>query len=205
MKRILIIANAVLAAAVVALYVLYFTNQPDKKSHSQIHPDAVSELPTGSIVYIHLDSLLNGLDLFQALRNDLEIKVKKADDDLNKKGRAFERDANDFQDKVQKGLLTTVQRQTQGAQLETRQQELQQYVQQKQMELQEEEQVMMNNVLNEINIYIAAYNLEHNFSLIFTTSGNPGTVISGDPALNITKDIMRGLNAQYAALHGKKK
>ena len=203
MKRILLIANCVLAAAVVALYVLYFTNQSNKTSHSQIFTETASELPSGSIVYFHLDSLLNGLELFQALRSDLEVKVKAADDDLNKKGRAFERDATDFQDKVQKGLLTTIQRQTQQAQLETRQRELEQYVQQKQMEIAEEEQVMMNNVLNEINLFIAAYNLEHNFSLILTTNGNPGAVISGNPSLNITKDVMTGLNAQYAS--GKKR
>ena len=205
MKRILIIANGVLAASVVALYVLFFLNQPAKNIKSQTHSELSSELPSGAIVYIHLDSLLNGLDLFYALRTDWEAKVKVADDDITKKMRAFERDANDFNDKVQKGLLTRTQAENMQAQLQARQQDLQQYGQQKQMELAEEEQVLLNNVIFEIQTFLISYNVEHNFSLILTTSGMPGTIINGDPSLDITKDVLAGLNAQYAAQHGKKR
>ena len=198
MKRILLIANIVLAAAVVALYVLFFTNQPNK-NNDQIFSGAASELPSGAIVYLQLDTLLNGLDLFHALRTDFEAKVKVVNDDLTKQGRAWERDAADFTDKIQKGLLTRSQGETMQAQLEARQRELQQYSQQKEMELAEEEQVMLNNVINEIQTYLIIYNQEHNFSLIFTTSGAPGTIVNGDPSLNITKDVMTGLNSKYAS------
>lgn len=205
MKRIFIIANGILAAAVVALYVLFFTCLPKKSSHSPITSDTTYELPSGAIVYIQIDSLLDGYDLFHALRSEWESKVKAADDDFTKKGRAFERDATDFADKVQKGLLTRTQAETVQAQLQARQQELQQFGQQKQMELAEEEQVLLNNVIYQIHSFLQTYNLEHNFSLIFTTSGSPGTIIIGDSALDITKDVLAGLNSQYAELHSKKR
>ena len=205
MKRLLLIANIVLAAAVVALYVLFFTYQPHKNSLGKTPSGATSELPSGAIVYIQIDSLLNGFDLFHALRTDLEAKIKAADDDLTKKGRAFERDATDFTEKAQKGLLTRSQMETMQAQLEARQRELQQFSQQKQMELAEEEQVLLNNVIYEIQNFLAIYNQEHNFSLILTTSGAPGTIMNGDPSLDITTDVLNGLNEQYAAQHGRKR
>ena len=205
MKRIFIIANIVLAAAVVALYVLYFTGNCNKKDTGLIYGEASTDIQAGPIVYVQIDSLINKLDLFHALRSDFEARFKKINDDLTKQGRAFERDALDFQDKVSKGLLTRSQMETQNAQLENRQRDLQQFSQQKEMELAEEEQVLLNNVLNEIKTFLVAYNLEHNFSLIFTTSGTPGTIIIGNNTLDITKDVVAGLNTKYVAQYGKKK
>ena len=205
MKKILIIANIVLAVAVAALYVLYFTGNCNKKGVESTISERASDLPSGSIVYIQIDSLINGLDLFHALRSDFEAKYKAVEDDLTRRGRVFERDYLDFSDKVQKGLLTRSQAETQSNQLESRQRELQQYGEQKQMELAEEEQVMLNNVLYEIKTFLLAYNQEYHFSLIFTTSGAPGTIIIGEAALDITKDVVNGLNAQYAAQQNRRR
>ena len=204
MKRTLLIANIVLAVAVVALYILFFTGHCTKKGAGLSHVESITDLPAGTIVYVQIDSLVNELDLFHALRTEVEAKIKMIDDDLTRKGRAFERDYLDFNDKIQKGLLTRSQAETQGAQLETKQRELQQYSQQKQMELEEEQQVMLNNVLNEIKVFLAAYNQEHNFSLILTTSAATNNVIVGNSALDITKDVIIGLNAKYAAQIKKK-
>ena len=205
MKRFLLIANIVLTVAVAALYVFFFTAFCQKKSAGLTVPEGVADIPAGTIVYLQIDSLISSLDLFHDLRSDWEVKAKKADDDLTKQARAFDRDYNDWLEKAQKGLITTSQRETQATQLESRQRELQQLSQQKQMELAEEEQVVLNNVLNEINIYLTTYNQEHNFTLILTTSGNPGTIIVGNPSLDITKDIITGLNARYAAQRNRKK
>jgi outer membrane protein len=205
MKRILLIANIVLAAAVVVLYVLFFTTGKKTTTFPHAGESNASELPAGSIVYIQIDSLINGLDLYHALRVDWEAKAKVIDDDLTKKGRALERDVADFTDKYQKGLLTRSQAETQGTQLEARQRELQQYSQQKQIEMAEEEQVLLNNVVNEIQTFIAAYNQEHNFSLILSTSGAPGSILNSNPSIDITKDVLAGLNAQYAAQHSRRR
>ncbi|MDR2584678.1 MAG: OmpH family outer membrane protein [Prevotellaceae bacterium] len=206
MKRnLLLIANIVLAVAVAALYVFYFTGICNKKPVGSVASEIALHTPSGAIVYIQVDSLVNALDLFHDLRSEWEAKAKVIDDDLTKKGRTFERDYNDFVEKVQKGLITRAQAETQGAQLEARQRDLQQYSQKKQMELAEEEQVVLNNVIYEIKKYLTAYNAEHNFSLILATNGTPGIILEGDTGLDITKDIVLGLNALYATQHNKKK
>jgi Outer membrane protein (OmpH-like). len=200
MKNISLILNIVLTAAVIALYVLFFTGKDNKPAFSTAEGQEALVLPgEGSIVYIQVDSLMNQFDMFHALRTELEAKAKVIDDDLTKKGRAFERDVNDFEEKIQKGLLTRSQAETQQQLLANRQQELQQYSQQKQMELAEEEQVLLNRVLDELKTFLAGYNETHNYSLILTTSGATNNIITASPALNITKDVVNGLNAKYAA------
>ena len=65
--------------------------------------------PAGSIVYIQMDSLINYYDMFNDLKSELETKLQTIQDDLTKKGNAWEKSATDFQNKLNKGLLTRSQ------------------------------------------------------------------------------------------------
>jgi len=180
MKNASIILNSVLAVAVVVLYVLYFTSKPGSSSSSQSQGTIA---PAGSIVYIQIDSLMNQYDMFNDLKSELESKAQVIQDDLSKKGRAFERDYKDWEAKIQKGLVTRAQAETQQQQLAMRQQELQNLSQQKQMEMAEEE--------------------EKNFSVIINSSATMNTVLQADSTLNITSDVVAGLNDEYIKTKSK--
>lgn len=151
----------------------------------------------GSTVYVRMDSLLNQYDMFLDLGAELEEKVKKAQSDLDTKGRAFERDVVDFQDKVNKGLLTRSESQRIADELSRREQQLREQQQKSSMELEDENRVMLNRVSQSIDDYIKVYNQEKNYSLIINTSGN-STVLWGNPGLDITADLVKGLNDVYA-------
>ncbi len=198
MKKTSLIITVLLALAVAALYVLHFTGIGTGKPAAVESEPGLSEVPTGNIVYIRMDSLLNKYDLFLDLQTDLNAKARIVEDDLTKKGRAFENDVTSFQEKVQKGLITRSQAETQQNQLASRQQELEQFAQQKQMELAEENQVMLNRVLDALKTFLAEYRVLNNYDLILTTDGNSNTIIEGTTALDITKDVVEGLNQEYA-------
>ena len=156
--------------------------------------NAAGEAPAaqGSIVYIQLDSLVNQYDMFNDLRSELESKAQAIQDDLTKKGRAFESAVKDFETKIAKGLLTRSQAEEQQKKLLEREQNLQGLSQQKQMELAEEEAVMMRRVMDAIQTYITKYNQDKNYALILSVP-----VLAGDPSLNITQDILKGMNEEY--------
>lgn len=150
----------------------------------------------GSIVYIQMDSLVNQYDMFNDLRSEFEAKVEAIQEDLRKKGNAFEKSATDFQNKLNKGLLTRSQAETQQQALLQREQDLRNLTGQKQMEMQEEEAVMLRRVMDAIQTYLNKYNETHNYALILTSSAsNP--VIVGNPSLDITNDVLKGLNEEY--------
>jgi Skp family chaperone for outer membrane proteins len=56
---------------------------------------------------------------------------------------------------------------------------------------------MLRRIFDAIQTFLKEYNQEHNYSLILSTSGNTNLVLQGAPALNITKDVLNGLNAGY--------
>ena len=158
-----------------------------------------TEDPTnqGSIVYVQLDSLINQYDMFNDLRSELENKAQAIQDDLTKKGRSFESAAKDFQAKIEKGLLTRSQAEEQQQRLAERQQNLQNLSQQKQYEMAEEEAVMGRRVMDAVQTYLQKYNQEKGYAMIITTSAATNTVIVGNPALDITQDVLTGLNNEY--------
>ena len=69
----------------------------------------------------------------------------------------------------------------------------------KQQEILEEQQVMMNQIADAIKTFIDEYNAVMGYAMILSTQGEilPVPVVTGDPALDITDDILEGLNAAY--------
>ena len=169
------------------------------ENDTQKQYDGEIVIPTeGSTVFVRMDSLLNQYDMFMDLRTELEEKVKKAQSDLEVKGRAFERDVTDFQDKVNKGLLTRSESQKRADELTRREQQLREEQQRTSMELEDEQMVLLNRVSQNIDDYIKVYNQEKNYSLILNTSAGNNTVLWGNPGLDITTDVVKGLNEAYA-------
>jgi len=140
---------------------------------------------------------MNQYDMFNDLKSELESKAQVIQDDLSKKGRAFERDYKDWEEKIQKGLITRAQAETQQQQLAARQQELQNLGQQKQMEMAEEERVLINRVMDALNTYLKKYNEDKKFAIIINSSATMNTVLQADSTLNITSSVVAGLNEEY--------
>ena len=57
--------------------------------------------------------------------------------------------------------------------------------------------MLLNQVMFAIQTYLEEYNKTHNFAAILTTTAASNTVIVGAPALDITQEIVEGLNAEY--------
>ena len=153
----------------------------------------------GSIVYFNMDKVMEGYDMANDLNSVFETKTSGIQAEIDRRGKKLEKDMTDFQNKVDKGLLTTSVAQAQYQKIQQQQQDYQQYVVRKQQEMAEEQQVMMNQIANAIAEYVEEYNAEHQYALILTTAGAilSTPVVTGDPKLDITEDLLSGLNAAY--------
>lgn len=135
--------------------------------------------------------------MYHDLRGELEVKVKGMEDDLSKRSKSFERNVNDYKEKIQKGLVTRSQAEQLEQQLGQKQQELATYSERLRNELAEEEAVMLRRIYDAITTYLKSYNIDHDYSLIISTNASTNTIIQGHPGLDITKDVLSGLNATY--------
>lgn len=196
MKKVNLILNIVSILAIAVLYVLHFADDSGHGSQPVSGDSQVSAVK-GDIVFINLDSLVNQYDMYNDLNTELQSKASTIENELNKQSRAFENDVKSYQDKMQKGLLTLSQAQTTEQELAMREQQLRQLAQQRQLEMADETNVMYNKVMDAISTYVSNYNKDKQFALILTTTGTTNTVLGGDQTLNITEDILKGLNEEY--------
>lgn len=184
-------------AVVAAAAALILTLTAPKNTHKPVdNPDGIQAV-AGDIVYLRLDTLMMQYDMYSDLQSAFEAKAQTVDTDLNKKARKLESDIKNFENQINKGLLTRSAAEQQNNSLQQRQANLQNEAAQKQQELAEESQVMLNQVMYAIQTYLEEYNKEHNFAAILTTTAASNVVMVGAPALDITQEIVDGLNAEY--------
>jgi len=194
MKKISIIAGVV---ALMAFAVSCNQNQAAAPAAAAASEDSTAV--AGSIVFFNMDKVMEGYDMANDLNSVFETKTSGIQAEIDRRGKKLEKDMTDFQNKVDKGLLTTSVAQAQYQKIQQQQQDYQQYVVRKQQEMGEEQQVMMNQIANAISEFVQEYNAEHQYALILATAGPilSTPVVTGDPKLDITDDLLAGLNAAY--------
>ncbi len=195
MKHTPLILSIIAVVAAVAALILSLTTP--KNNHKPVESTDGIQAVAGDIVYLRLDTLMMQYDMYSDLQSAFEAKAQTVDSDLNKKARKLESDIKNFENSINKGLLTRSAAEQQNNSLQQRQANLQNEAAQKQQELAEESQVLLNQVMYAIQTYLEEYNKEHNFAAILTTTAASNVVMVGAPALDITQEIVEGLNAEY--------
>ncbi len=191
-------------ALIMAIVVLVFQFIGEKRPQITI-PEGDSEVAAqrGDIVYVRMDTLIMQYDMASDLSSTFQAEAQAVQDDLNKRGRKLESDMKSFENQYQKGLLTRSNAEQQQNALLKRQQELQNLANQKQLELQEKEFVMNNQIIYAIKTYLEEYNKVRGYAAILTTTDVSNTVIVGNVALDITQEVVEGLNAEYIKVRNK--
>ena len=203
MKNTSLILSIISLVAVVAFGIVSLT-KGGKKASAQAEGEAVETVACeGAIVYIDLDRILMEYDMANDLRSVVETKVQNIQAEVNRRGTKLEKDVNAFQEKMEKGLMTRSVAEVQSQKLQKQEQDFNVYAAQKQQEIQEEQVVMMNQLGDAIKTFLDKYNEEKQYAMILTNQGG-APVIAGDPALNITDDVLAGLNEEYIKTKNEK-
>ena len=203
MKKLPLILSIIALAGVIALAIVNFTKGDAKKPAVVETSDAAAL--KGEIVYFNMDRVLQEYDMANDLSSVFQTKANSISEEVTRRQNRLQRDANSFQDKVNKGLMTQSTAQVQYQKLQEQDQSFQTYAAQKQQEIAEEQQVMMNQIFDAIKTYVDQYNQEMGYAMILVTQGDilPAPVVSGDASRDITDALIEGLNAAYVQQKGK--
>ncbi|MDR0989734.1 MAG: OmpH family outer membrane protein [Prevotellaceae bacterium] len=160
---------------------------------------APGELSGMKIAFVEIDSLL----LKYYLSVDLnEAMVKKSENmrlNLNQRASELEKQKQEFQTKYQNNAYLSQERaQQEYNRIAKLEQDLQTSANKQQAELVSENEKNSILLRDSINAFLKAYNKTRGYSLIISNTGFDN-LLYGDPALNITKEIVDGLNARYTS------
>lgn len=205
MKKSWLILNIVTLVAVAALYVLFFTGKKSVAGAFGEKPDSgiITGDFTKAIYYINFDTVLSYYDMHLDLIDQLEKTAKTSEAELSSKGRIFQKEVNDYQTKLQKGLLLRSEAQEIEQQLAAVEQQLLRLQENLRQDLTEQQVVANRKVLDSIMKYLAEIQPQYNYMIVLGTSFGGG-VLYASKDLDITQVVIKGLNEKYKKEREKK-
>jgi len=146
------------------------------------------------IVYVDSDSLLSKYDYYKEVKGQMEDKGKKLQADVQEKGRSFQAEVQAYQKNAVN--LTPDQKKSTEERLGKKQQELQAYQQTLSQQLGQEEQDINKKLYDKVQLYLKDYckKNSHKMVLMYSKGGN---LLYGDKSLDVTVEVVKGLNELY--------
>jgi outer membrane protein len=209
-KHLSLILNFVLLIAVAVLYYLHFSStgsQAAVATNDTTEVTAPVELPEirtagGAIAYINYDSLTEKYEFFKQGLNSLESTFKRKEDEFAKK-------QNDYREAVERyqQLAPTMTPDAAAAreqQLLAQQQSLVELGEKLSDDLKIQQEKFNKQFLKSIDDYLKELSKQKNYSYVFTYSkGGPASIVFANDSLEITKEVISGLNKAYKNKKGK--
>lgn len=187
-----------IATAVASLFIFAQCNS-DKTAQPVATPvasaDGAKQL---NIVYVDLDSLMNKYNLAKDINKEMMRKEENIKMTLSKKADEMKKEQADFEYKYKNNVFATPERaQEEYNRLLKKEQEILKLEQRLTLEF-EQEGVAKNKALRDsINSFIKEYNATKGYDYILTRLGD--NLLYANEALNITQEIVDGLNSKYNA------
>lgn len=175
------------------------SNQPAAEQKSDSTAVAASAVYIGDIAFFNVDVVIDNYDKAADLMSEFQNKSDKAAKELERKGNQIQSDYNKLMENVQKGLILQSSAEKQAQDIQSRQDKFNKDYATKQNELAAENEVIQRNIMNDIAEYVKEYNQTRGFRMILanTTGLLSMPVALADPAMDITEDIIKGLNDAY--------
>jgi outer membrane protein len=197
MKNLSLIINAVLAVAVVILFVLVLGNKSNTatKQFTTGKDTVISgKLP---IAYINIDSLLLH---YQFAKDANESLIKKQEDSrvtINSKAVQLKSEMDEFQRKLDNNAFLSRDRAEQEhSRLLKRQQDLQELDGNLSKQLVQVQQKMSEQLRDTINSFMKQFNKDHKYQMIISNTSSDN-VLYAEKGYDITAEVTKELNERY--------
>lgn len=206
--------NIVLVIAVIVLYYLHFTssgsgsvaNETGDSAKVVLPPVmAPKEIKASKVVYINSDVLNEKYEFVKDLTAEAQSKQRRLESNYQSKAQKLQADYEDFQQKANAGLLSENQMNSAQNDLMKRKEELDNM--QLQLDALIDEVAAANEQVRQNVIdYVKEYNKTGQYNYIMTyTDGPGGIILLANDSLDITSEIVEGLNQRYSAQKTAKK
>ena len=182
----------ILPALAIAAMMVSCNNQSPKMDEQ---PAAVSADGL-KIAYVEVDSLMTQYNFAKDYSVTLQKKSNNARNTLNQKGNALQAAMANFQQKLNNnGFQSREQAASQQAAIQRQQNDLQELQARLENELANETAKFNEALRDSLQNFLKAYNQDKKFDLILSKAGD--NILMGNKKLDITQDVINGLNKRY--------
>jgi outer membrane protein len=204
MKNFYLVLNVVLLIAVGYMFYYNFSHKSNTTAavaNGQLFKNNDSGATTLKIAYVELDSLNENITYFKQRRKELEQQQKVVEAELMNDYKGLEDKQRNF---IQKNPNASPEEiQNIRAQLAQGQQDIETKKQTQSQQLSQRSFELMESIQKKLKEFLAEYNKEKKYQYILTTGGGMDYIILKDSTLDITKDVIKGMNEKLKATVNK--
>jgi len=200
MKNLSLVLNVVLVLAVGYLYYYDFSGKKTEAVAAKLESSYLGLDSNGyrpPLAYVELDSLNEKITFIKEKRKELEAEMKNIDQEQENGYRSLQAQKDNF---LKKGAAIT-QEEAQAFQnsLFEQQQKIDSRKQQLSQELNQRSFGIMEGIQKKLRDFLADYNKNKKYMYIFTTGTGLDYMVFKDSSLNITNDVIKGMNEKMKA------
>lgn len=183
--------------AALAMGVMMAQCDGNKQASAPVVAPATGTATTGlKIAFVEVDSLLSSYQFCIDMNQEMVKKEENVRATLNDKGKKLENEQKEFQYKYENNAFTQARAQEEYNRLMKKAQELEDLKVKLAEELAIENQKNNLQLRDSINNFLKVYNANKQYDFIISNAGFDN-LLYGNPAYNITGEIIEGLNARY--------
>ncbi len=197
MQKVQNILMAVFGIAIIALFIIVFSGNKGTTAASKPGKDSLAG--EHKIAYINTDTLLKHYKFYDILEQKILEKQKNAENELSRTGAALEKEAAEFQKKVQNNsFISQESAQRQQQELMMKEQNFYKLRDDLNNEIADEFQRLNKQLLDSVINFIKVFNSDKKYDYIMKKDA----ILFGDEAMDITDTIVVLLNNRF---EGKEK
>jgi outer membrane protein len=200
MKNLSLVLNVILVAAVGFLYYYDFSGKKAEAVAAKLSSNNMamdSNVYRPPLAYVELDSLNENITYIKERRRELEAEMKAIEQEQEDGYRGLQAQKDNF---LKRGAAITDQEaQIFQSKLIDQQQKIDARKQELSQKLNEKSFGIMEDIQKKLKEFLTEYNKDKKYMYIFTTGTGLDYMVFKDSTLNITNEVIKGMNAKIKA------
>lgn len=201
MKNLSFALNLILFIAVAVLYYLHFSEKKpvSTKKTASMNTAAVGPMTRPAIAYVDLDSLNERITYIRNKKKELEAEQRGIESEWESGYKGLENKKNAFINSKKGASISQEEGQQFQGELLQEQQQIDDRKQALTQKLSEKHYKFMEDLQKKLRDFLEDYNKEKNYMYIFTTGTGLDYMAYKDSSMNITDDVVEGMNEKMKA------
>lgn len=169
------------------------TKSADTASTAKTAPSAAGTPASGKIAYVDMDTLMAKYEYFKIKKAAFEKQTAAMDAEVERMAQSLQSEYNAFQKKAQAGTLSQADGEAGQQKLQQMQQNIESKRQSLGAQLMKAQEEFNKELQQQLDDYLVKYNADKGYDYILSYAKG-GSILFANKALDITADVIKGMN-----------
>jgi len=195
MKNLSTILSALAFVGVLVLFGLHFSgNKSSVKTSDNSTSATTTKTSASRIAFINIDTFEANYTLLKNKKEEFKKRQAAMEAELQRSAQQMQNDYVALQRKAQAQTLSEAESQAAQKRLAQMQQSIETRKQSMEEQFMKDQEAFNNNLHDQLDSFLNEYNKTNHYDFILSYSRSNPVIMYGDKGLNITQDVLKGMN-----------